>query len=201
MSRVELRADLDAVVTATIVRRWMDRAAPDLLTDVQRGCPPARQWVTAHDERVRAAHAKAGGQTIPGNLRFVLDKPQAGPTATGQASRAAHHAEGHGGGQAGTIARKPQQAGTEMARYPRDPDLSAGNAVNCRCSAVTIAGLIAATMMLTDIEVAGPVARFEVSSRFPRIAESEFGDGTDPGLHFMARALTALAGRLNAAGR
>lgn len=201
MSRADLRADLDAVVTAIIVRRWMDRAAPELLTDVQRECPPARQWETAHDERVRTTHAKADGQTIPGNLRFILDRPQAGPTATGQASRAAHGAEGHHGGQTGNVARKPEQAGTEMARYPRDPGLSPANRYNCRCETITIAGLIAATMTATDAEAAGTIARFAVSSRFPRIAESELGDGTDPGLHFMARALTEFAARLNSRAR
>jgi hypothetical protein len=155
---------LNAAVTAVIVRRWLDRAGPGLLADVQRGCPPARQWETAHDERVRPSHAKADGQVIPGNLRFILDKPQ--------------------------------EAGTEQARWPRDPALSAANKINCRCETVTIAGLIAATMTVSDAQAAGTVARITVSSRFPRIAESELGDGTSPGLHFMGRALRDLAARL-----
>lgn len=200
MSRAELDAGLDAIVAATIARRALDRSAPNLLAGIQRECPPARQWQTAHDERVRHTHAEADGQTIPGNLRFILQRPEAGPTVHGQAEHAAHAAEGHHGGRTGNIARKPQQYGTEQARYPRDENLSPGNKINCRCQAVTIGGLIAATMVVTNVEVAGTVARFEVSSRFPRLAESELGDGHDPGLHFMARALAEFAARLNARG-
>jgi hypothetical protein len=196
VSSVDLDAGLEAIVAATITRRYLDRVAPDLLAEVQRQSPDARQWQTHHDEKVRHTHAQADGQTIPANLRFILDKPQRGPTGRGQAEHAGHEAEGHHGGRTGNAAAKAGQAGTEQARWPRDENLSPGNKINCRCSAITIIGLIAATMEVTDVEVAGPAAKFEVSSRFPRLAESEFGDGQDPGLHFMARALDEFAGRL-----
>lgn len=200
MSSVDLDGALDAVVASTIARRYLDRAAPDLLADIQRECPPARQWQTAHDEKVRKTHNEADGQTIPDNLRFILNKPERGPTVHGQTEHAIHRAEGHHGGRTGNIAAKPEQYGTEEARYPRDENLSPGNRYNCRCTAVTIPGLIAATMEVADAEVAGTTVRIEVSSRFPRLAESELGDGQDPGLHFMGRALDELAARLNSGG-
>jgi hypothetical protein len=50
-------------------------------------------------------------------------------------------------------------------------------------------------------ELAGTVVRVTVGSKFPRLAESEFGDGQDPGLHFMAAALATFAGRLGLGGR
>jgi hypothetical protein len=56
--------------------------------------------------------------------------------------------------------------------------------------------MIAATVIGDPVEVAGTVVRGTVGTRFPRIAESEFGDGQDPGLHFMAAALEEYAGRL-----
>lgn len=194
MGRVELDSDLDVKVAAACIRPWMEHAAGGLQLEVQRRCPPARVWVTRNDDKVRATHYDAQGQAIPGNLRFILKLPQRGPTVHGQASRAAT-----GGGQAGDPAAKAGSYGTEQARYPRDPALSPGNRFECRCEAVTVPGMIAATVHAGPVQVAGTVVRVTVGSRFPRIAESEFGDGQDPGLHFMATALTEFAGQLGMA--
>lgn len=199
MARVELSPDLDATVARDLVRPWMQRAIVDLQIEVQKLCPPARVWESRKDDKVRTTHREADGQTIPDNLRFILNKPSAGPTVHGQASRAAHHAEGHGGGRTGNIARKPEEIGTEQGAYPRDEQLSPGNRYNCRCEAVTIGGLIAATVITDPVEVAGTVVRGTAGSRFPRIAESEFGSGEDQGTHAFASALEEFAAKLQAA--
>ena len=125
MARVDLDGDLDAKVALACVRRWVDRAAGGLTLEVQRHCPPARVWVTRGDDKVRETHRDAEKQAIPTNLRFILKKPGRGPTARGQASRAAR-----GGGQSGDPPAKLESDGTEQARYPRDPQLSPGNAIN-----------------------------------------------------------------------
>lgn len=195
MGRVELAADLDMRVARDIIRPWMDRAAGDLALEVARRCPPARVWQTRGDDKVRETHEDADRQAIPSNLRFILRKPGRGPTVHGQASRAAR-----GGGQSGNLAAKLASYGTEQAVEPRDPQLSAGNRINCRCAAVTVPGMIAATVHPDLAQVAGPVVRVEVGSRFPRLAESEFGDGQSPGLHFMAAALSEFAARLGLGG-
>jgi hypothetical protein len=197
----ELNADLEAAVARGPLRAWADRAAQELTLDAQREAPPARVWKTVGDERVRATHEKADGQAIPSNLKFILDKPEAGPTVHGQASRAAHHAEGHHGGSSGNIARKASALGIELARYPRDETLSPGNRCNCRCSAPVVTGLVAASVHPDPVVVTGTQARIVVSTSFNRAAESEFGDGDSPGLRWMGRALNGFASRIAARGK
>lgn len=47
-----------------------------LLADrVRANAPGAGLWMTAQDERVRPTHRKADGQTIPDNLRFIVEHP------------------------------------------------------------------------------------------------------------------------------
>lgn len=199
MARVDLAPDLDAAVARDCIRPWMERAITDLVIEVQKLCPPARIWQTMGDDKVRETHRKAEGQTIPSNLRFILERPSAGPTVKGQTSRAIHHAAGRDGGRTGNIARKPEEIGTEQGRYPRDEQLSPGNRYNCRCNAVTVSGLIAATVVADPVEVAGPEVRGTVGSRFPRIIDSEFGDDEDQGTHAFASALEEFAGKIGAA--
>jgi hypothetical protein len=197
----ELSADLEAAVARGPLRAWADRAAQELTLDAQREAPPARVWKTVGDERVRATHEKADGQAIPGNLKFILDKPQAGPTVHGQAAHGVHQAEGHQGGQSGNIARKASALGIELARYPRDETLSPGNRYRCRCSSPTITGMVAASVHPDAVVISGTQARFTVSTSFNRAAESEFGDGDSPGLRWMGRALNGFAARIASRGK
>lgn len=199
MGRVDLNTDLDMVVARGPVRAWMEEAMIALGEEVVRSCPPGRMWVTRNDNKVRATHAEIEGQTIPANLRFIMHRPNAGPTVKGQSERTAHHAEGRHGGRTGNIARKPEEIGFEQGRYPRDEQLSPGNRYNCRCQALTIDGIIAASMEIDPLDIAGTVIRGTIGSRFPRIAESEFGNGQDQGLHFMAGALEQFAAKVDAA--
>lgn len=185
MPGADINPGLEALVARGPLRAWAERASHDLELGAQRTAPPARIWKTAEDERVRQTHHDADGQAIPDNLKFVLDKPQAGPTAHGQASRAAN-----GGGQSGNIANKANEAGVELARYPRDESLSPANRENCRCESITAEGMIAATVHSDGVHVEGSAVTFTVSTGFNRAAESEFGDGDSPGLRWMGRALS-----------
>lgn len=200
MAGVELNPDLEAAVARGPLRAWADKAARELQAAAAKEAPPAKVWRTAEDERVRATHHKADGQAVAENVKFVLDKPQEGPTAHGQAEHAAHQAEGHHGGRTGDIARKTGQLGIELAAYPRDECLSPGNRYNCRCESVVHAEMIAETVAADPVTVSGTQVRVKVGTDFNRVAESEFGDGDSPGLRWMGRALSDFRSRLAAGG-
>lgn len=190
MSGADIDPGLEALVAQRILRPWADQASRDLLLDAQRTAPAAKVWKTAEDERVRQTHQDADGQEVAENVRFILEKPQAGPTAHGQASRAAT-----GGGQSGDIANKAGSLGVELAAYPRDESLSPGNRENCRCQSTPDAEAIARSLSADGVAVDGTAVRFGVSTGFNRVAESEFGDGKSPGLRWMGRALNEFASR------
>lgn len=71
------------------------------------------------------------------------------------------------------ILHKPNGGGTETADRPRDPALSIGNRINCRCVTVTDPGAIARTVT-HDTRSAGPSVVGRVEATYPRVAESEF---------------------------
>jgi hypothetical protein len=200
MAGAELNPDLEAAVARGPLRAWADKAARELQAAAAKEAPPAKVWRTAGDDKVRPAHRKADGQEVAVNVKFVLDKPEEGPTAHGQAEHAAHQAEGHHGGRSGDIARKTGQLGIELAAYPRDESLSAGNRYYCRCESVEYAERIAATVVADPVTVSGTQVRVKVGTDFNRVAESEFGDGASPGLRWMGRALNDFRSRLAAGG-
>lgn len=94
--------------------------------------------------------------------------------------------------------RSPNGIGWELARHPRDPDLSAANAANCRCDDHTTAHLLADSIHPTDVSLIGNIASGSVETRFPRAAESEFGTDRDAAARFMGQALDEIAARLRA---
>jgi hypothetical protein len=197
MAGSDINADLEIAVASGPLRGLIDRFGAELELAAQKEAPPARIWRTVGDERVRETHRQADGQAIPTNLKFILNKPERGPTARGQAERAAHHAEGHGGGSSGDILAKPESYGMESARYPRDETLSPGNRYNCRCHDETDTEMIARTVHADPSTVQGTRVSVTVSTRFPRAAESEFGDGDgSPGLRWMGRALNETSAKL-----
>ena len=91
---------------------------------------------------------------------------------------------------------KPGGVGIEMARHPRDPNLSAGNRINCRCDDPTIPHLLRVTIVRTPVTVSGTRVEGSVETRFPRAPESEFGTSEDAPAHFMTTALREVALRL-----
>lgn len=134
------------------VRRLADQLADRL----RANAPDAGAWLSAQDERVRPTHRDADGQTVPDNLRYVIDKPS---------------------------------GGAELARAPRDPDLSLENRIACRCLAVRLPGVIAETVARGDTVQAGSTARATVSVSFPRIVESEHPGPDDGGGGWARRAI------------
>lgn len=145
------------------------RRAADLLAErLRANAPDVRVWVTMADERVRTTHRHADGQAIPSNLRFVLEKPDAQHWDTPDGTH-------------------------ELARHPRDPDLSFPNRHQCRCVDADLKGVIAAGVSAGDTIVAGSTARVTVSVEFPRIVESEHPGQGDDGGGWAARSLDEVA--------
>lgn len=164
--RFEPKPGLDLVIARRFGVPALHRAVDMLHDAAQSNAPDTRTWVTMRDERVRPSHFEADGQTIPANLRFILDKPDG--------------------------------VGTELARAPRDPALSAANAANCRCDATTLPHPLRESIHKTDVRQEGTRVTGGVETKFPRAAESEFGTGQDQAAHFMTNAVREVAARLRA---
>lgn len=86
--------------------------------------------------------------------------------------------------------------GVDLARHPRDPDLPAAQAANCRCTDPETPHLLSESIHSTHVSVAGTRVDGSVETRFPRAAESEFGTSEDEAAHFMTNALREVALRL-----
>jgi len=90
--------------------------------------------------------------------------------------------------------------GYDLARAPRDPDLPIGQSINCRCMVGTLPRLLADSIQAGPVQVTGPRVRGEAFTRFPRAAESEFGNTTgDEAARFMGRGLQEAAARMREA--
>lgn len=74
VNRFEPRAGLDEMIAQRIARPRMHRILDMLHDEVASRAPDAKTWVTMRDERVRVSHFKADTQTIPENLRFILER-------------------------------------------------------------------------------------------------------------------------------
>jgi hypothetical protein len=181
MARVELRRDLNAVAArqaGPAVRRLADALADE----TRDRAPAAKVWLSRDDERVRPAHVRAHGQTIPANLRFKLRRQlYDGDDETARAVALA--------------------AGYDLAVAPRDEALPIGQRARCRCVRVTLLGVIARRVTTSEVTYSPSQARAQVAVRFARIVESEFGTPDDRAARFMGRALEVVAARLKASAR
>lgn len=95
----------------------------------------------------------------------------------------------------------PSHSGSELARAPRDPDLSEGNRINCRCLAGSLPGVIAERVAAGDVVLTGATARATVSVEFPRIVESEHPDAGQGGGGWVRRSIEETAAGSVARGR
>jgi hypothetical protein len=158
---------LDERIAAGVMRRRADALIRDTEALIRVYAPPAKVWVTAHDERVRPTHNEADGQSVPSNLRFELSKP----------------------GRSGEIT-----ASKELAVRPNDPNLSLANRIRgndpfgCRCVAPEIPGLVAAGTR-SEVTVRGSRVRGVVEVPFPRVVESNFPSSPDTGGGWANKAL------------
>lgn len=153
MAEVHVPARFAEQVAATIGRRLAAAAARAAAEGAQRRAPDAKVWVTAHDERVRREHVRADQQTIPANVRYRVLRPDTGDDAN------------------------DVRTGYEEATGPRDPNLSIGNRINCRCGSVPLPGVVAAGIHAGEVVVTGTRATVEVTCRFPAAPESERASG------------------------
>lgn len=175
--RVELRRDLNLVV-ARMAAPTVKRLADTVGDEARRRAPAAKVWISRDDGRVRPSHVKAHGQTIPANLRWKLPNQRVKSDGTAVVV-----------------------GGFDLARRPRDPALPADQRIRCRCVGVTLPGLIARRVFVSPPLVAGAQARAQVSVRFLRIVESEFGTSEDRAARFLGGAVDAVAARLRARTR
>jgi hypothetical protein len=67
-----------------VAARWAvpeaRRLADQLADRVRANVPDAGVWITRRDERVRHTHVNADGQTIPINLRYLIEHPSLADT-------------------------------------------------------------------------------------------------------------------------
>lgn len=95
----------------------------------------------------------------------------------------------------------PSTGAPEMARAPRDPDLSVGNRANCRCISAALIGAIAERVEKGNVTVVGPRARTTVSVSYPRIVESERPGPDDGGGGWLRQSIQETAARIRASQR
>jgi hypothetical protein len=180
VARLVLRPDLDGFVAARLVPGEVDRLATAVMLSAQVRAPAGKVWITMRDERVRLTHVETDGQTIPDNLRYRLRKGERG----------------------NDVDDEIREAGHEFARAPRDPSLSIGNRINCRCSSVPLPGAVGMTIRKDPApNIQGTRVSQEVYTRFPRAAESENGTSQDRPARFMGGAIDEVALMLRAQGR
>lgn len=182
-TRVELDRDLDQVVAVRVALPAAERLTERVQRAAQRLAPPAKLWVTAHDERVRYSHREADAQMIPANLRYLL--PAVVYVRKGRNE--------HGKAMNPEGGWKPVPGRHDLARAPRDPELPIEQRINCRCASFELPGALARTIFTTPAVLRGAAAVAQVYTRFPRAAESETGTSRDRGAHFMAGALREVA--------
>lgn len=141
------------------------RHLAELLADrIRVNAPSVKTWITVQDERVRVTHRHADGQTVPANLRYLLEHPSGNNWDEPDGSH-------------------------ELARAPRDPNLSLGNRLYCRCISADLVGVIASRVRRGEPLITGTSATVEVSVEFPRIVESEHPGSGDSGGGWAARSI------------
>lgn len=96
------------------------------------------------------------------------------------------------------ILENPATGKRSLCDHPRDPNLPPEERINCRCSDPELPQLLAQSIHKGDVTLVGNRVSGEVSTRFPRAAESEFGTGEDPAAHYMTNALREVAAQLAA---
>ncbi|MFF4777525.1 hypothetical protein ACFY05_32180 [Microtetraspora fusca] len=188
MARVELRQDLNAMM-ARRVRSTVQELTRRLAAEAARRAPAAKVWITAADERVRPAHRKADGQTIPENIRFKLARQVYIRKGRRRDRRAVNVAGG----------MKIVPGEWVLAREPRDDDLPEDQKTRCRCIAVVWPGAIGKAVRAEPVTVTATGARGRVSVRFERIEESEFGTSGDRAARFLGGAVDIVAAELRSA--
>lgn len=162
------RKGLDELVAGMVAPR-VQRAVNGVATLAKSPgyAPPTKTWVSKGDERVRPTHVRTEAternQSLPANLRFVV------LTDSWEVK--------HRG--------VPRE---QLAAVPRDPSLSIGARINCRCRSVTRADGVRKTVHARPVEVHGTHVTGEVVCTHPLAQGAEYGEGADRGTRFLGRA-------------
>lgn len=96
------------------------------------------------------------------------------------------------------ILNHPETTAKEQARAPRDPDLSVGNRVNCRCVSAEIPEAIRESVRNEGVTIEGARVVGKASVTFPRIVESENPSQGDSGGGWVKAAVREVVGQLSA---
>jgi len=156
---------------AQAVTPALTRLAQIAADGARQAAPPDKTWITQGDDRVRPEHEEAHGQTVPDNLRFTLTSPP-------------YDVQHNGAG--------PQQ----MARAPRDPNLTIGLRIECRCQTATVQG-IAGDITAHPGQATGTRAAAAITVEHHLCVTAEFGGtGEDQGARYMAAGLREAGRRL-----
>jgi hypothetical protein len=168
-TRFEPAAGLDAAVARLVAAR-VHAISQDVAEAARRLAPGTKTWQARTDGQVRKEHRDAHGQVVPTNLRFVLDS-------------SLYDQQHYGAG--------PRQ----QLRFPRDPDGTPGQTINCRCEVLNDPTGLARGIRVEPVRVAGTRVLGRVVSGGPRVAEAEFGTDQDPAARYMGRAARQVATR------
>jgi hypothetical protein len=166
--------DLNERVAAMIAPTVTKVAAQLARTARAPGYAPAtKRWQSREDERVRPEHTRTARDNtdVPANLRFVVhtDKWEIEHRSV-----------------------PPRQ----LAHAPRDPALSIGSRINCRCRSIQDVAGIRRTISAQPAVVRGSTVTAEVVCTHPRAQGAEFGEGIDSGTRFLGRALRDTVARM-----
>jgi hypothetical protein len=165
---------LDENVARGVLLPAVERVKRALRDEMRDRAPDGKVWMTARDERVRQTHVHADSQEIPANLRYVLEVPGRGGQPTGE---------------------------VELARRPRDPDLSIANAINCRCESVSVPDAVARQIHDHPAVLAGTRVRATVTCDYHRVVESEYPEQPDGGGRWAGSAVADVARRISDVAR
>lgn len=169
-SRFEPAAGLDAAVARMVAAR-VQAISQDVAEVAQRLAPGTKTWQARTDGEVRKEHRDAHGQEVPANLRFVLESSLYDQQHYGAGAR-------------------------QQLRFPRDPEGTPGQTINCRCELLNDPTGLARGIRVEPARVSGARVLGRVVSVGPRVAEAEFGTDQDPAARYMGRALRQVAARL-----
>lgn len=168
--RIELDDDLETKV-AMDVAPFVGRLAEMATQLAQQSAPRVKVWNTQFDDRVRPWHVSAHEQAVPDNLRFELDH-----------SPRTYRQYTPPGAVAWGVRYSTE---TELLREPRDATAHWTQRDACRCF-LTHNDDLAKSIGRGPVVVSATEVTCEVSTSFPRAAESEFGTAEDTPSLFMS---------------
>lgn len=158
-------------LAAKLVVDQISRIAKEVADAAKVNAPASKTWKSQQDALVRKTHVKANGQEVPENVRFQVETPQYDR----------EHYDAHA---------------YQLMRYPHDEEnATIGNLANCRCYALMDPEAVANAVKAAQAIQSGTKVSANITVKFNRIEESEYGANGEPGIRFMGRALQEIAAK------